>query len=47
MFCALNNRRLAVATDDAVALMLAIAGEKMSEDDVAVLLPDRIEASNG
>ena len=45
MFCALNGRNLAVATDDAVALMLAIASGEKNERDVAVWLADRIETS--
>jgi death-on-curing protein len=47
MFCALNGRRLAVATDDAVALTLAIASGENNEGDVADWLAERIETSNG
>ena len=47
MFCALIGRRLAVATDDAVALTLAIASREKNEGDVADWLTERIETSNG
>ena len=47
MFCAINGRRLAVATDDAVALMLAIASCEKTEEDVPVWLTHRIETDNG
>ncbi len=46
MFCALNSRHLAVATDDAVALMLAIASGEKNEGDVAAWLAERIQNSN-
>ena len=35
MFCVINGRHLAVATDEAVALMLAIASGEKNEGDVA------------
>jgi death-on-curing protein len=47
MFCALNGFHLAVAADDAVALMLAIASGEKNEGDVAAWLSDRIDASDG
>jgi death-on-curing protein len=47
MFCALNGFHLTVATDDAVALMLAIASGEKNERDVAAWLTDRIETSKG
>ena len=47
MFCALNGRRLAVATEDAVALMLAIASGEKNEGDVAAWLNDRIATNDG
>jgi len=43
MFCALNGRHLAVATDDAVAFMIEVASGDMNEGDVAVWLADRID----
>jgi len=46
MFCVLNGRRLAVATDDAVAFMLAIASGEKNEGDVAAWLVPRIETSD-
>ena len=47
MFCALNGRHLTVATEDAVALMLAIASGEKNEGDVAAWLAERIQSSNG
>ncbi len=46
MFCALNSRHLPVATDDAVALMLAIASGAKNEGDVAAWLAERIQSNN-
>jgi death on curing protein len=46
MFCALNSYHLAVATDDAVALMLAIASGEENEGDVAAWLAERIQTSD-
>jgi len=36
-----------VATDDAVALMLAIASGEKNEGDVAGWLAERVQSSNG
>jgi len=47
MFCALNNRRVFVATDDAVVLMLAIASGEKNERDVAAWLKDRVATNDG
>jgi len=47
MFCALNGFHLTVATDEAVALMLAIASGETSEGDVAAWLAERVQTSNG
>jgi prophage maintenance system killer protein len=42
MFCALNNRRLEVAADDAVETMLAIAAGVLDESAAADWLAPRI-----
>jgi death-on-curing protein len=47
MFCALNGLHLAVAPDDAVAVMLAIASGEKNEGEVAAWLADRIDTSDG
>lgn len=47
VFCALNGRHLAVPPDDAVALMLGIAGGEKNEGDVAAWLGEQIHSSNG
>ncbi len=47
MFHALNGRHLAVATDDAVAFMLAIASGEKNEGDIAAWLAERVQSSKG
>ena len=47
MFYALNGLHLAVAPDDAVAVMLAIASGEKNEGEVAAWLADRIDTSDG
>ena len=44
MFCALNDRELHVAADDAVATMQAIAAGELDEAAVAAWLADRLDA---